>query len=71
MMIIFTASHLALTKELSTNLKEKRHPSMSEQTLSSGRVWSAQRRNALVTAKTVEIGPLMKRKLSLPPINPK
>lgn len=69
-----TASQIAVTKEVSTSIRNRQHPSTSEHGLSPGKTasWShagSQRRNALVTNKNIEIGPLMKRKLSLPPIN--
>ena len=68
----YTASHLMLTKELRAYHKDKPQASVSEHGLSHSKpAWSqgASRRNALITAKNVEIGPLMKRKLSLPPID--
>ena len=66
----YVASHITLSKDLH-KLKEKPQASMSEQTLGN-RSHGPRRRNALITAKSVaEAGPLMKRKLSLPPINPK
>lgn len=66
--LYYAASHLMLTKELRAYHKDKPQASVSEHGLSHGRP-AVSRRNALITAKNVEIGPLMKRKLSLPPIN--
>ena len=62
-----------LANELQAYYKDRPQAGISENGLSHhGKpAWSqgASRRNALITAKNVEVGPLMKRKLSLPPIN--
>ena len=66
-----TASQLVLINEVSTHVKDRQYTTTSETSPNKATSWysGSHRRNALVTVKDPEVGPLMKRKLSLPPIN--